>query len=246
MEDLERYGDYNEVDDEPGEKRGIVGIILKILIAVVCLSVVGVVGFRIFVFNHYPDSVSGIIYSDELRDYYNECGGDMNAYTQPLDIMYDDPAEGNFFFDKLVYIPDADHLQVSIRYNTSLMTSIEEKYGVTLDPDADPMELFDFKLVKTKSDYTPPEDGSIEAVPVETVAVPSLSVTEESFMYRYVRLAFDGVDFGLDEDEPPVSWLRLDITVKAAEGVNKTFSLAVYNYALEAIEYNPSSSEVPN
>ena len=245
MEDLERYGDYNEVDDEPGEKRGIVGLILKILIGVVCLSVIGVVGFRIFIFNYYPDSVAGIIYSDELRDYYNECGGDMNAYTQPADIMYDDPTEGNFFFDKLVYIPDAEHLQLTIRYNTSLMTSIKEKYGVELDPDADPMDLFDFKLVKTKSDYIPPEDGSYEAVPVETVALPSASATDASFMYRYVRLAFDGVDFGLDDGETPVPWIRLDITVKAADGVNKTFSLAVYNSELEAIEYNISDSEAP-
>ena len=245
MEDLERYGDYNEVDEEPGEKRGVVGIILKILIAVVCLAVVGVVGFRIFIFNYYPESVSGIIYSDALRDYYEEKGGELDAFTQPPDIMYDDPAEGNFFFDKLVFIPGSDHLQVTVRYNTSLMTAIKEKYGVVLDPDADPMELFDFKLVKTKSDYTPPSDGTVESVPVETVATPSVSATDESFMYRYVRLAFDGVDFGLDEGEEPVAWLRLDITVKAAEGVNKTFSLPVYNYNLEAIEYNASASEVP-
>ena len=170
MEDFERYGDYDEVDDEPGEKRGIVGLIIKILIGIVCLSVVGVVGFRIFIFNSYPDSVSGVIYSDALRDYYDDCGGNMNAYTQPPDIMYDDPAEGNFFFDKLVYIPDANHIQFSIRYNTSLMTSIKEKYGVVLNPDADPMELFDFKLVKTRSDYIPPEDGTVEVVPVETAS----------------------------------------------------------------------------
>lgn len=245
MEDFERYGDYDEVDDEPGEKRGIVGLIIKILIGIVCLSVVGVVGFRIFIFNSYPDSVSGVIYSDALRDYYDDCGGNMNAYTQPPDIMYDDPAEGNFFFDKLVYIPDANHIQFSIRYNTSLMTSIKEKYGVVLNPDADPMELFDFKLVKTRSDYIPPEDGTVEVVPVETVATPSASATDESFMYRYIRLAFDGVDFGLDDGEAPVSWLRLDITVKAAEGVNRTFSLPVYNYNLEAVEYSLSASEVP-
>ena len=49
MEDMERYGDYNETDEEPGRKSP-VGIIIKILIAVVCLAVIGVVGGLIISF----------------------------------------------------------------------------------------------------------------------------------------------------------------------------------------------------
>ena len=54
MEDIERYGDYNEVDEAPGGKGNIVFLIIKVLVAVATVAVIGVLGFRIYFFNYYP------------------------------------------------------------------------------------------------------------------------------------------------------------------------------------------------
>ena len=246
MEDMERYGDYNEIDDEPAEgKARIVGIVIKVLIGIVCAAVIGIVAFRITLFNTYPDEVSRLIFSDSLTEHYNQNGGELSAYTQdPGNLRYDDPNEGNFFFDKLVLVPGADHLQVTVRYNTSLMEAIKAKYGVELDPDADPADIFEFKLVKTETGYTPPEGGTSAAVPVEAVGEQSVYHASSSLMYRYARVGFDGVDLGLDEGETPVSWLRLDIYIKGVE-MTAPYSLPVYQSSLELIEYNLSAKEAP-
>ena len=127
MSDFERYSDYNDYDDEPRGKSKI-GLILKILVGVVIISVVGLIAFRIVIFNSYPDSVKNIYFNDKLTAYYNEKSGEIGAVTQNLRAEYDDPDKGNFFAGNLIVIPGIDQLQVSLRYNTSLMAEIENNY----------------------------------------------------------------------------------------------------------------------
>lgn len=241
MEDMERYGDYNEVDEEPA-KRGPIGLILKILVALMCATVIGVLAVRIYMFNSYPKDVSQLIWTDALSDYYDSTEGDLGAKTYSTRLNYDDPKEGNFFFDELIIVPGADHLQVTVRYNTSLMEAIKTEYKITLDPDADPFEIFEFKLARTLSGYVAPEDGT-EEVPTESVGSIGATATAENMMYRYARVAFDGVDFGLDEGETPVGWYRLEITIKGVENM-KPYTLPVYNAEVDFTDYTPSRSEV--
>ena len=42
MEDIERYGDYNEIDEAPGGDKNHVVTLLKILIISLCVLVIGV------------------------------------------------------------------------------------------------------------------------------------------------------------------------------------------------------------
>ena len=242
MEDMERYGDYNEVDEAPGGGKNPVVMVLKGLVIAVCLLVVGVILFRIFLFNSYPDEIKKLIFTPALEVYYAAEDGDIKLYTQSTEVRYDDPQEGNFFFDCLVIAPEADHLQVAIRYNTSLMDSIKSKYGIAIDPNADPTEIFEFTLVKTRPGYVQTEDD--EVVPVESVGRLVGTATADSLMYRYCKLAFDGVDFGLDEGESAVAWFRLDITIKGVE-MKEPYSLPVYQSALKLEERELASNEVP-
>ena len=39
MEDIERYGDYDEIDEEPSGDKSNLGLIIKILIISLCLLV---------------------------------------------------------------------------------------------------------------------------------------------------------------------------------------------------------------
>ena len=241
MDDLERYGDYNDTDDEPSG-RGPAGIIIKVIAALVLVAVIGVMGFRITIFNNYPKSMSRIVWTDALTEYYTATGGEIVALTQSTRLSYDHPKEGNFFFGELIIVPDAEYLVVTVRYNTSLMESIKTKYKLELDPDSDPFDIFDFKLVRTLEGYVAPEEGS-EEVPTEVVGTIGATASESQMMYRYARIAFDGVDFGLGEGETPVGWYRLEIMIKGVD--MKPYTLPVYNYGLGLEEYKMAKSEVP-
>ena len=244
MDDMERYGDYNDTDDD-GQRPSIVGLIIKIFIVAVCLTVVGFIAFRIYIFNYYPDNVSRLIYTEALEEHYGKTEGNIGAFTQENSVKYDDPNDGNFFFDKLIIVPSADHLQVSVRYNTSLMDNILMEYGVELDKDALPTDLFEFRLARTKTGYKEPvgSESATEPVPVEYVGTLGAYVNGENLMYRYCRVAFDGVDFGLDEGESAVGWFRLEITVKGADNI-PTFMLPVYVAEYGMAEYTLSEAEV--
>ena len=76
--DMERYGDYNDID-EP-KKKSAVGLIIKIIAAVLCITVVGTLAFRIITFNYYPESMKRLYFDDTLTDYYRDTDGNRPSF----------------------------------------------------------------------------------------------------------------------------------------------------------------------
>lgn len=236
MEDFERYGDYNDTEDDAPKRKSPLGLILKIAVAFVCLAVAGVLVFRIILFNYYPAGMKNIYFDDVLTEYYNSQNGKINAKTQGLRAPYDDADKGNFFCDNLIVISGANQLQISVRFNNSLVDAIEKEYGVRIDPKN--IEAFKFSLARnplTEND-SPTEIGRLDVVNGDS-----------KMMYRYFKLVFNDVDFGLDEGEDSVKWIRLEITI---DGVDKEepFMIPIYenNEIYDDFEnYKLSSKEVP-
>ena len=220
MEDFERYGDYNDIDDGGERKRSIAIFIVKLLTAVVCLGVVGILVFRMIVFSYYPDGVKRIVFNDELIQYYNDCGGEIGAKTQDIRFPYDnydDPDDeyssyvvGNFFVDTLIIIEGAGQIQFSLRYNASAMMDIAERYEMKEPPSADDCELLTFRLY---DNYGRVYDSLIYC-------------ERYSFMmYRYYKLAFDGIELSDTGDGKYPEWISLEIFVGDNE---KPYSYIVF------------------
>ena len=236
MEDLERYGDYNDTDDDIPRRKSPVGLVLKILVGVICISVAGILAFRLMLFNSYPDSIENIYFNDALTAFYNENNGDIGAKTQDLRSPYDNPDEGNFFCDNLILIPGIDQLQVSVRFNLSLIENLEKKYGVKLDAESE--NFLEFALVKNPIDENsePREIGSL-----------AYEYTDSKYMYKYYKLVFDGVDLGIDEGEESVKWIRLEIQVNGIES-DEPFMVLVYennDVYSQLDDYKLSNKEKP-
>jgi hypothetical protein len=233
MDDLERYGDYNETEDDIPRGKSHVGLILKILVGVVCISVIAVLAFRLVLFNSYPDSMENIYFNDKLTAYYNETNGDIGALTQSLSTPYDDPDEGNLFCDNLIVIPGINQLQISVRYNVSLMESIKEKYGVELDPDGKDLFTFKLSIIPFTEENKPIATG--------TVSVP---FTESKMMYRYIKLVVDDVDFEAGGAEH--FWIRLETYINGVE-MEKPYENLIYqdDEGSKFSKYGLSSKEKP-
>ena len=175
-----------------------------------------------------------LYFNDKLTEYYNSTGGEIGALTQNLRAEYDDPDEGNFFCDNLIVIPGINQLQISVRYNVSLMKSIEEKYGVSLVAGAE--DNFTFRLAVmplSKGDGTAIETGTLSEIK-----------SDKMFMYRYHKLVFDDVDLSLEgEDE---IWIRLEILINGVE-MEEPYMVLVYEdtETSEFKDYKLSKGERP-
>ena len=235
MSDLERYGDYNEYEeDRPRGGGSAVGLIIKLLIGAACLFVVGILGFRMFLFNYYPKEMKRLYYTDSLTEYYDTTGGKLGALSQSYPYMYDDPDEGNFFGANVILVRGSGDLQLSVRYNTAVFDAFMEKYGTDLERDS---TRFVFTLERN-----PIDDGG-DAVPVGELVCNSI---DELVMYRYHKLAFSGIDFG--EGDGRIKWIRLRITVDGVDMGKDEYLLPIYHDHNEYNKfdtYTPAKDEVP-
>ena len=234
MEDMERYGDYNEVDEAP--TRNPVTTVLKVVLAAVCFAVIGFLAFRIIIFNYYPREIKNLYFNDTLTAYYNSTGGDMEVLTQELRAPYDDEDAGNFFCDNLLVVTDADHLQISLRYNDAIHATFLEKYGVDISESG--FDAFTFRLVRNPLT----DDGE----PVVLAENPEI-IRDSLIMYRYAKLVFDGVEFGLDAGENKAEWIRLEIELVGAKKPT-VFMIPVYENNADYAsfdEYKLSAKERP-
>lgn len=211
--DMERYGDYTEYEDDIPKSKSKFLLVMKILVAVVCFSVVGLIAFRLIVFNYYPASVENIYFTDNLKSYYEKTDGDIGAKTQELRFPYDDPDVANFFCENLIVVEGAGELQFSVRYNLSTLENIKLKCGLT-DLNPDDTELFSFRLVASRFDA-----GAGDYKEVVISDSPSYVGMDSFMMYRYYKLAFDGIDLA----NPPV-WIRVEIFVKGQKE-DKAFAM---------------------
>ena len=234
MDDFERYGDYNEIDEPPSRNR--LNMILAISAGAVILLVVVVIGIRLFTFNHYPKTMRTLYFNDTLTEYYGAMDGNIEVLTQELRAPYDDANHSNFFVGKLMLIPEIDQIQMCLRFNKSLGQALLENYGIeNFDPNNEMQ--FTFRLWRDGDDTNP--DGY-------EIGVLTVAEWESYAMYRYCKLVFDDVDLGLDSEDG-VEWIRLEIFV---EGVNADtpFMIAVYENNEEYSkldEYKLSRGEKP-
>ena len=226
--DYEKYGDYTEYEDDIPKSKSKTLLILKILIYVVCFAVVGVIVFRMVLFNYYPDSVKNIYFTEKLTEYYNQTDGQIGAKTQDLRAPYDDPDVANFFCDNLIVVAEIGQIQLSVRFNRSAIENMEALLELSdLDPN-DP-ELLTFRLY----DNT----GRI----YENVAYAG----RDTFaMYYYYKLVFEDIKFG--EDYP--NWIRLEVFVKGQSSEEPFAMVPIYennvDYSLFK-DYELSGKEHP-
>ncbi len=233
MSDYERYGEYNmeEEDEERGPERSrFWKIILKLLgIAAICLCL-GVclfLAFRLISSGYYPKSMKRIYYTDELKAYAEN--NKIYAETQDIRVPFGDEMIisgddgrlvqstshlGYYYADNLILVREGGSLQLSIRINKNDIKNIATKYKLqnfSFSKNAFEFRLFDNKNI-LETDGGSGKDGFKLELGAGGVYTPSHVSVDSALMYYYIKVCFDGVDFGED-----VKWMRLDITPKGAD-----------------------------
>ncbi len=228
MDDMERYGDYNEIDAAPGSGKKL--LFLKILVAVICFSVTGFLIFRIVSANNYPDFAKEVYFDSVLTEYYNSKGGDIEVLTQNIRSEYDDPDEGNIFCDKLFVIKEAGQLQIAVRFNRSVEENLKKKFG---DGEYGVSEgtAFTFRLVRDNPKSDKADSFSEECV-LGTLTVKKF---DTHLQYGYYKLVFNGVDFDGEDffGGDAASWIRLETFIDDGSGECKDENKFTHNLIYE-------------
>ncbi len=252
--DMERYGDYNDTDDayeydEEGVKRTKwLSLIIKIVIFSLTAIIVAFLGFRIWLFNYYPESVSDFAFTDSLIAYVNG-GGIIDAKTQDIRFPYDDPDLGNFFAENLIIVEDAGNLQITLRYNASAIKDIEERYGIS-GLDASDSDLFSFRLYRNNEKVPEGQEQNPDYQFTDNDIVGEVEYVKDDglLMYHYKKIVFKDVDFGSIQDKDGPKWLALAIYVRGATDDSPYSKILIYenNADYSVFTSYPVSSAVGN
>ena len=142
--------------------------ILKAIGTAIILLVVGMLAFRLYTLNHYPDFARGILPTDTLKSAYAD--GSLAAITWEPAVEYDE--NGDYFVHQAIYFPEAKTLIITVRYNDSLLEELHHEGG------GDTLQM----------------DVSLYADGTERVHPLTYSYNYAYGIYSYRRYVFEGVE----------------------------------------------------
>ena len=187
MADYERYGDYNDIDDEKqvGGRRPILRL-LRWLVSATLFLFCGFLLFRLIVAEYYPRDLRSFRMTPALTEYAGT--HDLSPEKMKIRVPYDDNTRASFIADNLVIERESGAVQFTLRLSKYTMTRLSETLGedVGIKPDE---SRFIVRLLDNLGNRYEKTD----------------QLGRSYLWYRAVKYCFDGVDFN------GVAWIRADV-----------------------------------
>lgn len=177
--------------------------IVAVFFALIILFVVVILAWRIFSSGN-PKSMETLYADGRLAELYESKGEDMYMFRQEQrSITSGEKNYGYFGITDYVIIPEADEIQLTVRYNNSTLRHTAEDFGLDEAPSRD-ADVYDVTLLlaidltpENKDDNLGNDENSVKFIRChgETVA------SEQKNLYNFRRLVFtlDGEDADLSE-----------------------------------------------
>ncbi len=158
--------------------------VLKFTVIFAIFAVIGLLIARIMIADHYPAGIKNLYASDNLLS-ATENGARVEMRTQALLYSYDDPDDTRLMAGHFYYSPEAGEVQISIRYNKSILPLVAADFALEETP-APSAELFTFFLEDEKNGIYYP------LTHIET---------DSQYMYHYMKLVFSGIEFSSETEQ---------------------------------------------
>ena len=210
----------------------IIGWIIKSLGVLLVLTVTCIMGWRVCASEDY-EITHGLTANEQLKSAYAEHGEDLILQYQKQPSIT--RAEGNYGYFSVVecvFIPEADQVQLVVRYNNSTLKHLKEDYSLKEIPDRT-ADHYDVTLTLTSDG----EDGQTVKQRIHASGDP---IRENTRLYTYRRYTFDNVI--LTDDTVGVFvdiYYNRDINYEE-EAYGR---LLIYDHVSPWIEYKPKKSE---
>lgn len=179
------------------------GRIIKTLFFCLVFGVIGILLWRMLSSSD-PDSIKTVTPNPKLATAYEQAGEELPLFRQEQrSVTSGEHNYGYFSVTDAVFIPDANQIQIVLRYNNSTLRSLCEDKGLSEVPSREE-ELFDVTL-SVATDLTPDVEsdnlGNDEGSVAFTRIHPSSVSSDTKNLYNYRRLVFDLDTAGLSLSE---------------------------------------------
>ncbi len=220
----------------------IIGVVIKTLFSLLIFSVCAILIWRIFFSTRLPDSVADLHVNAPLAEAYRTHGDQLTLkYQNQFSMTYSEENAGYFGVSEYVIIPEANQIQVVLRYNNSTLDHMQKDFSLAQKPEKG-SDILDLTL-RQIIDLTPldKEDNNDTSTLSITRHAPSHVTTDTTALYTYYRLVFDNVVI----DESDVSSIMLDIYYKGALDYNEKAygALLLYDNLGDWFEYDLSATD---
>ena len=229
----------------------ITGRVIKYLFFTLVFAVIILLLWRIFSSGD-PKEMKRLTPNDKLCAAYEEKGDELTIFRQEQkSITSGKDNYGYFSVTQCVFIPDANQIQIVVRYNNSTLRALAEDFGLPEAPARD-AELFDISLtvaVDKTPDVTEDNAGNDTQSVAFTRIHPTTVEAGEKNLYNYRRLVFDLDSEGLSLhsllQENLLLAVYADIYYNQAINYEEHAygTLCLYDYVSEKIEVNLTSAD---
>ena len=230
----------------PQKKYGlrIAGFVFKGLLALLIITIVGILAFRIIDSKIVPSNIKTLTPNEKLIEAYKEYGNDLTLYYQEQGkYTREEKNYGYFANEGAVFIKEAEQLQVILSYNNSTLEHTKDDYKLPIVPARDE-QVYSVSL-RIMYDLTPENkddnDGKTEsAVRYERIMPTGEPISHQKTLYNYRKLIFD--DIRIDDT---VIAVILDVHYVGDVNYEKDAygSLLLYHFEEENLDYKMSNDD---
>lgn len=217
MDYEQEYAEYAQQHMRRG--RLVTGQILKWGARVFVWGIIALVLWRVIFSGRVPNNMETLTPDDAISAAYAD--GVLNVYTQDrAPVNMDGETAGYFWVCQALFIPEANQVQVLVRYNNSTLKHIAEDFGLGKDhvPARDE-EVIDVTLA-VWVDPDPTNDTTTDRELVR-IHPTGEALVDETAMYNYRRYVFDGVDLeGLFDSEAGTNVINMTVDIYYKGNVN--------------------------
>lgn len=205
--------------------------------------------WRIFSSND-PSSLKALSPNESLAAAYEADGDLVGMFSQEQrSITSGEENYGLFAVSKTVFIPSANQIQITVRYNNSTLRRTQEKYGLSEVPARD-ADVYDVSLLIV-TDLTPEDDSDNLSLSEDSVKqtriFPSYCEKEQKNLYNFRRFVFDlgDVDLAQIVKDGTLISVFTDIYYVGDVDYEKTpyGTLCLYDYITETYDVKISSAD---
>ena len=201
MDYEQEYEEYSQQKMSPA--RILLGKIFGWIGRILVFGIIALVMWRILFSGRIPAKMKTLIVNENTYAAYLDEGNTLTMYTQPQEqVIMEGDSAGYFWVCRAVFIPEADQVQILVRYNNSTLSRLAEDFELdrTLERSED---ILDVTLVITV-DPDPTNDTTTDRQKIR-IRPTGEPIGDATMMYNYRLLVFDGVTFD------PASTINLSI-----------------------------------